>query len=111
MSFFSRPAQPSNGAAHAGRADQHPMRLFPELAVLLQRGVVVGGQLRGQAGVEGRAFLGRTAWNRFGSQLARLAALAQIPFDGRERDLEHLHNLSAWGAVIDGVENALAEVG
>lgn len=56
-------------------------------------------------------YFGWAAWNRFGSKLARLAALAQIPFDRRQRDLEHLHNLLAWGAVIDGVEDTLAKIG
>src|SRR5579885_1237428 len=50
---------------------------------------------------------------RFGPkfwQLACLATLPEIAFDRGQRNLQHLHNLLAWGAVIDGVEDALAKV-
>lgn len=84
---------------------------LPELALLLEGGVVVGGQLGGQLGIQSSSLLGRAAWNGFGSQLARLAALAKIAFDRRQGDLQHLHNLLAWGALIDGIQDALAKIG
>lgn len=84
------------------------MRLLPQLTVLLQRGIVVGGQLRRQLGLQHGPFLGGTARNGFGRQGAGLAALPQIPFNGRERDLEQFHDLLAWGAVIHCIEDPLA---
>jgi hypothetical protein len=108
MSFFSRPAQTSNRAAHAGRADLHPVAVLPELAVLLEGSVVVSHQLGGQLGVQGGPFLGRAAWNGFGGQLARLTALAQVSFDRRPGHLQHLHNLLAWSALIDSMQDAFA---
>lgn len=84
---------------------------FPQVALLLQRGIVVGGQLGGQLGVQSRAFLGRATRNGFGGQLARFAALAQIPFDRREGHLQLFHYLAAGGTSIDRVQDALAEVG
>ena len=41
MSFFSGPADPPDRTAHGGRADSHPLLLFPELAVGLQCGIGV----------------------------------------------------------------------
>jgi hypothetical protein len=87
------------------------MAVLPPLAVLLQGGVVVGGQLEGQLGIQSGPLLGWAAWNWFGAQGAGLAALPEIPLDRREGDLEHLHNLLAWGAVIDSVEDPLAKIG
>lgn len=81
------------------------------MAVLLQGGVVVGGQLRGQRGIQRGAFLGWAARNRLGRKFPGFAALPQIPFDRGQGHLEHLHNVGARGAMIDRVEDALAEVG
>jgi hypothetical protein len=71
------------------------MGRFPQLAVLLQGRVVVGGQLGGQLGVQGGPFLGRAAWDGFDREGARFPALPQIPFEGGQRDLEQRHDLGA----------------
>ncbi|HEY7122328.1 MAG TPA: hypothetical protein VH540_00115 [Ktedonobacterales bacterium] len=55
--FFAGPAQAGKGTAPAGGADQQRLGIGPQRAVLLQRGVVVGGQWRGQLGIQGSAIL------------------------------------------------------
>jgi hypothetical protein len=84
---------------------------FPQLAVLLQGRVVVGGQLGGQVGVQGSAILGGAAWNRFDGEGACFPALPHIPFEGGPRDLEQRHDLGTWGTLIDRMQDTLAEVG
>lgn len=80
---------------------------LPQLTLLLQGGVVVGRQLGGQLSVQSCAFLGGAAWNRSGSQCASLAPLAEIPLERRQGDVEDLHDLLAWGALIHGSQDAL----
>ena len=87
------------------------MGRFPQVAVVLQGRVVMRRQLRRQLGVQGRAFLGGAARNGFDGQGAGLTTLPEIPLDGGQRDLEQCHNLGAWGAVIDRMQDALSEVG
>ena len=86
------------------------MGIDPQLAVLLQGEIVVGGQLARQVGVQGRTLLGRATRNWLGSQLAGDAALFEIAFDGGEGDLKLLLNESAGSASIHSVQDALAKV-
>lgn len=86
------------------------MGLLPEVAVLLQRGIVVGRQLSRQPGVQGGSISGGTARNGFAGQIPRDLALFEIAFDGGQRHLEQRRHLGAWCAVIDGVQHSLSQV-
>ncbi len=79
--------------------------------MLLQGGIVVGGQLGGQPSVEGSAIRGGAARNRFAGQVPRLPALFEIAFDGRQRHLEHGSHLGAGRALIERTQHVFAEVG
>ncbi len=87
------------------------MARVPHLAVLFQGGFVVGGQLRGQIGIQGITVLGWAPWNRLGRHGAGFPPLPPIPFDGGPRDLEHGHDLFAWDTLIDRLQDSLAKVG
>jgi hypothetical protein len=87
------------------------MRLLPKLAVLLQGGIVVGRQLRWQVGVQGGSIPGGAAWNGVAGQVSRHPALLEIAFDGGQRYLEQGRCFGARRAVIDGMQDALAQVG
>ena len=84
------------------------MRLLPELAVLLQGGIVVGSQLSRQLRIQGTSISGGTTRNGFAGQIPRHLTLFEIAFDGRQRHLEHGRHLGAGRAVIDGMEHSLS---
>lgn len=87
------------------------MRLLPELAMLLQGGIGVGGQLGGHPRVQSGSISGGATWNRFAGQASRHLALLERALDGGQRHLEHGRYFGAGRAVIDGMQDALAQVG
>ena len=80
----------------------------PELTVLLRSRIIMGSQLRGQRGLQGRTFLGWAARNGLDRQATRFTALLQIPPDRRKRHLKGRSNLGLAMPLIHCAQDALA---
>ena len=64
MSFFERQTEPTEGAAHGGRRDSDPFRIFERLAMLLEGEVGIGLCLVGQSHLEHPALPGGRSRHR-----------------------------------------------
>lgn len=71
----------------------------------------MGRNLGAQVGIQRRPFLGRSARNGLDGEGARFPALLQIALDSRHRHLKGGSDLGLAMALIDGSQNALAEIG
>jgi hypothetical protein len=69
------------------------MGLLPQLAVALQRGIIMGTQLRFQSCFQRGAFVRCASGNHLRPDMTLLSSLLQVPFDRGKRDVQQLDNL------------------
>lgn len=84
------------------------MCLFPELTVLLQRGIVMGTQLLLQSCLQLRPFLRGATRNRFGPHMPLVSSLLEIAFDGGQGNAKQLHNLGSRAALVYRPQHSFA---
>jgi hypothetical protein len=78
------------------------MGLLPEFTVVLQRHIGMGLQLRQQSRLQLSGLLGRTAWDRFGLDVAHVSSLFHIAFDRRQRHSQRFYNLLLRFPLVNG---------
>ena len=112
VSFFSRPAEAADGAAHGRFADRHPLGFVPAAALFRQGRVVVRVQLGPEERGVFRVDVPRAgpAGTRFGREGVRRRQL-DVPFDGSQPDGKALGHLLRGAFLANhGVDDAFAEI-
>lgn len=110
MSFFSRPAHPTNDAAHGCDTDADARQRRPLLTEVVQGGIWVRFEQRVHLCGEGRPFRRWATRPGFGPQLPSIASLLEIPFDRGERDLKGAYHVKARHPPLDRFHDTLAQI-
>lgn len=76
--------------------------------MLLQRGIIMGSQLRLEPGLQFRLFLRGSTRDGFGLHMTLLSVLFQIAFECCQRDAKHLHNLGSQVALVYRPEHSFS---
>lgn len=98
---------PLNGAAHRRGTNYHAGDRRPLLTEILKGGIRLNLQEVVELRSEGASFDGRTTRTGFGRQLAGLTSLFEVPFKGRERNLEGAYHVRPRHATIDCFHDSL----